>query len=66
MNNEQGGLPSNDQVTVALITDCSTITVHVGKHYKALWIQEQPFHSSDILHKKLLTAVSKHLYRQPQ
>ena len=35
-SHEQGGLPSNDQVTVALITDCPTITVHAGKCYKAL------------------------------
>ena len=33
---EQGGLPSNNQVTVTLITDCLTITVHAGKCYKAL------------------------------
>ena len=33
---EQGGLPSNDQVTVALITDCPTIMIHAGKCYKAL------------------------------
>ena len=26
----------HDQVTVALIMDCPTITVHAGKHYKAL------------------------------
>ena len=32
---EQGGLPSNNQVTVALITDGLTITVHAGKCYKA-------------------------------
>ena len=32
----QGGLPTCDQVTVALIMDCSTITAHAGKHYKAL------------------------------
>ena len=30
------GLHSNDQVTVALITDCPTTTVHAGKCYKAL------------------------------
>ena len=35
-SHEQGGLPSNDQVTVALIMDCPTITVHAGKCYKAL------------------------------
>ena len=35
-SHEQGGLPSKDQVTVALITDCPTITVHQGKCYKAL------------------------------
>ena len=33
---EQGGPPSNKQVTVALITDCLTTTVHAGKCYKAL------------------------------
>ena len=33
---EQGGLPTHDQVTVALIMDCPTITVHLGKCYKAL------------------------------
>ena len=30
------GLPSNDQVMVALITDCPMITAHPGKCYKAL------------------------------
>ena len=29
-------LPKKDTVTVAHITDCPTITVHAGKHYKAL------------------------------
>ena len=33
---EQGGQSSNKNVTVALITDCPTITMHAGKHYKAL------------------------------
>ena len=33
---EQGGLPSSDQVTVAFIMDCPTIMVHAGKCYKAL------------------------------
>ena len=33
---EQGGPPSNKQVTVALITGCLTITLHAGKCYKAL------------------------------
>ena len=33
---EQGGLPSNKHVTIALLADCPTITVHVGKCYKAL------------------------------
>ena len=33
---EQGGLSSNKHVTIALITDCPTITVHEGKCYKAL------------------------------
>ena len=31
-----GGLPTKDTVTIAHITDCPTITVHAGKHYKAL------------------------------
>ena len=31
-----GGLPNKDPVTVAHITDCPTIMVHTGKHYKAL------------------------------
>ena len=31
-----GGLPNKDIVTVAHITDCPTITIHMGKHYKAL------------------------------
>ena len=31
-----GGLPKNDTVTIAHITDCPTITVHAGKCYKAL------------------------------
>ena len=35
-SHEQEGLPSNDQVMVAFITDCPTITVHAGKHLKAL------------------------------
>ena len=33
---EQRGLPSNKHVTIALIMDCPTITVHMGKCYKAL------------------------------
>ena len=33
---EQGGLPSNDQITVALIMHCPTITVHEEKCYKVL------------------------------
>ena len=33
---EQGVPSSNKNVTIALIMDCSTITVHVGKCYKAL------------------------------
>ena len=33
---EQGGPSSNKHVTVALITDYPTITVHAGKWYKAL------------------------------
>ena len=56
-SHEEGGLPSNDQVTVALITDCSTITVHAGKCCKALvdsgaaillirYSTYQPIHSS--------------------
>ena len=35
-SHEQGGQPSNKLVRMALITDCPTITVHVGKCYKAL------------------------------
>ena len=31
-----GELPNKDTITVAHITDCPTITVHAGKHYKAL------------------------------
>ena len=31
-----GGLPKKDIITIAHITDCPTITVHAGKHYKAL------------------------------
>ena len=31
-----GGLPKKYTVTVAHVTDCPTITVHTGKHYKAL------------------------------
>ena len=34
-SHQQGGLPTCDLVTVALIMDCPTITVHAGKHYKA-------------------------------
>ena len=33
---EQGGPSSNNNVTIALITDCPTITMHAGKCYKAL------------------------------
>ena len=31
-----GGLPKQDIITIAHITDCPTIIVHAGKHYKAL------------------------------
>ena len=30
------GLPSEDTITIAHITDCPTVTVHAGKHYQAL------------------------------
>ena len=33
---EQGELSFNKHVTIALIMDYPTITVHAGKHYKAL------------------------------
>ena len=33
---EQGGPSSNKNVTIALISDCPTLTVHAGKCYKAL------------------------------
>ena len=33
---EQGGPSSNQSMTIAIITDCPTITVHAGKCYKAL------------------------------
>ena len=33
---EQGGPPLNKQVTVGLIMDCPTITVHAGKCYKTV------------------------------
>ena len=32
----QGGLPNKDAVTIVHITNCPMITVHAGKHYKAL------------------------------
>ena len=35
-SHEEGGLPTHDQVTVALIMDCPTIIIHAGKHYKDL------------------------------
>ena len=35
-SHEQGGLPTHDQVTVALIMDCPTIIIHAGRSYKAL------------------------------
>ena len=31
-----GGTEAEETVTVACIMDCPTITVHAGKHYKAL------------------------------
>ena len=34
--NEQGGPSSNKNITIALITDCPTITVHAGKCDRAL------------------------------
>ena len=30
------GLPNEDIITIAHITDCPTVTVHAGKHYQAL------------------------------
>ena len=30
------GLPNQDIITIAHITDCPTVTVHAGKHYQAL------------------------------
>ena len=35
-SHEQGGLTTQEPVTVALIMDCPTITVHMGKCYRAL------------------------------
>ena len=35
-SHEQGGLTTQEPVTVALIMDCPTITVHIRKSYKAL------------------------------
>ena len=35
-SHEQGGLDTQEPVTVALIMDWPMITVHTGKHYKAL------------------------------
>ena len=35
-SHEQGGLPTQEQVTVALIMDFPTITIHTRKSYKAL------------------------------
>ena len=32
----QRGLLNNEVITIAHITDCPTVTVHVGKHYQAL------------------------------
>ena len=32
----QGGLPHENTITIAHITDCPTITAHAGKCYKAL------------------------------
>ena len=33
---EHGGPSSNENMTIALITDCPTINVHTGKYYKTL------------------------------
>ena len=30
------GLPSDNTITIAHITDCPTVTVHAGKYYQAL------------------------------
>ena len=35
-SHEQGGIATQEQVTVALIMDCPTITIHTVKCYKAL------------------------------
>ena len=35
-SHEQGGLNTEETVTVACIMDCPTITAHAGKCYKAL------------------------------
>ena len=48
-----------ETVIVACIMDCPTITVHAGKCYKALIIQELPFHYSDTQHINTLTTVFK-------
>ena len=36
MPDEWGGPPVEETITVACVMDCPTITVHVGKWYKAL------------------------------
>ena len=52
-SHEQGWLPSNDQVTVALVTDWPTITVHAEKCYKALIDSGAAISLSDVPHNKL-------------
>ena len=32
----QRGLPNDNIITIAHITDCPTVTIHAGKHYQAL------------------------------
>ena len=36
MSHTQRGLPNNETITIAHITDCPTVIVHAGKHYQAL------------------------------
>ena len=66
ISHTQGGLPNKDTVIIAHITDCPTIIVHVGKHYKALIDSGTAVSLLQYSTYKKLRIVTKHPYNPPQ
>ena len=63
---EWGGLPKNDIITIAHITDCPTITVHTEKCYKALIDSGAAISILRYSTYKKLRIATRHSYNPPQ